>query len=418
MMSAFARDFRPGTDINLGVGYVNEETIPTHAIADALQQVLANPAVYQHALNYGGPEGSPNLVAAIKRFLLRNRVGGVTPELLDGRQLIIGANGVTSLLDGIATVMAPGVIVTGDPLYYIYSEYLARLGFTLLPIPEDHAGIQTELIEERVAPLLDRLSCFYVVTVGNPTSSVLSNARRQHLVQIVTRISERLGRRVPLFFDNAYEQLVHGPNVEPITSGALVDSAGIVYELGTLSKILAPALRIGYILGPPSALMDALAQRTADVGFSAPLMNQEMAAYLLDHVVDEHVHRVNAGYRAKAVVVRDWLERELGAELEDIRGGDAGFYYYLTLRHTRTDEGSAFYNFASRTTGRTEVDGTEGEVKPRVIYVPGAFCVHPQGDCAEVGLRQLRLSYGYASLEEIERGIRILGEAVLYAQGT
>ena len=416
MMSAFARDFRAGVDINLGVGYVNEETIPGEQIAHALGKVLSNPDVYPHALNYGGSEGSPNLVSALRRFLGRNRVGGLTERVLEERRIVIGASGVTSLLDAIATVMRPGVVVTGDPLYYIYSDYLARLGFTVLPIPEDHEGLDTQLIEEKVASVLDQLSFFYVVTVGNPTSSILTNARRRQLVGIVTRISSRLGRRVPLFLDNAYELLVHGPSAERPEACSLHDTAGVVYELGTLSKILAPALRIGYVLGPPGALMDALVQHTNDVGFSAPLMNQEMAAYLLDHVADDHVRLVNAGYHAKAAAVRDFIQSELVSELEDVVGGEAGFYYYLTFRRTKTHEGSPLHRYVSRTTGRLDVDGSRDCPNPRVIYVPGAFCVHPQGDYVEAGGRQLRLSYGYASLDEIRRGLVILGEAARYAR--
>ncbi|MBN1609153.1 MAG: hypothetical protein JW940_21165 [Polyangiaceae bacterium] len=92
MMSAFARDFRPGVDINLGVGYVTEETIPGRQIRQALGAVLSNQDVYQHALNYGGSEGSPNLVSALRRFLVRNGVGGLPEHVLGERRIIIGAS--------------------------------------------------------------------------------------------------------------------------------------------------------------------------------------------------------------------------------------------------------------------------------------------------------------------------------------
>jgi DNA-binding transcriptional MocR family regulator len=394
MMADFAASYREGVDVNLGVGYVSEETIPRREIGEALLAVLSDPRKYRAALNYGGPAGSANLEASLRDFLRRQ---GRTPG---ERRLVVGASGVTSLLEALASVLEPGLVVTSEPLYYIYCDLLRRLGFSLVAIPEDDEGIRPDLLRDCLEQHGEIRFC-YVVTVGNPTSRVLTNQRRRELIALLNQASERLGRKIPLVLDEAYELLLHDPALPALESGLSGDQHGIVYELGTLSKVLAPALRIGYLLGLPGPLVDAVVQRTSDIGFSAPLVNQEIASYLLDRAVDEHLVRVREIYRQKALAVRRSVELWLGDALEDLVGGQAGFYYYLTLRDTQTTERSAFFAHATRTTG-----------EPRVLYLPGEHCVDPDSAQAERAARQLRISYGFESLAQIERGIRLLGEAL------
>jgi len=419
MMSSFASDFREGIDINLGVGYVNENTIPRTLIRKALAEVLAHPRIYRSALNYGGPQGSPHLVESIREYYLSHGIGGLTRDILSHKQIIIGPNGATSLLEGIARVLRPGIVITSDPMYYIYTDFLERAGFTVVTVKERADGLHAE----DVAACLDSLgnaasevSFFYVVTVNNPSATIISNSERTRLVHLAATLSRKLNRAVPLVLDKAYEDLIHDPAVEKPRSGLLDDEVGIVLEIGTVSKVIAPGLRIGYMIAEDGPFLQAMIQRTSDVGFSAPLINQEIASWLLDNAIDRQLQRVNRGYREKALAVKRWLRSSLGDALAECRGGQASFYYYFTLRDTCTAEGSPFFRCLSRTTGTESIDGpTEGRL-PRVAYIPGEFCVHPKGNMVEEGKRQLRFSYGYEEAGRLKEAIGYIADAVAYAR--
>ena len=419
LMTDFAVGFRDECDINLGVGYVNEQTIPHQQIQRACEKVLAHPKKYRASLNYGGAQGSPNLIESLRRFHIENRIGGITEQTLNNRGIIIGANGATSLLESITHLLPAGIVLTADPMYYIYCNDLERKGFSIIAIPEDNKGLDTELLKAKLAALGDEkqaIRFLYVVTVNNPTCTILSNNRKRELVDIVTRLSYEVGRKIPIFFDNAYRDLVHDSSVQPLESPLCYDTLGIVYEIGTLSKILAPGLRIGYLIGPNGPFLNSIIQRTSDIGFSAPLINQEIASYLLDHGIEAQIEKVNSGYHQKAKQVKAWIAELLGDSVQECRGGSAGFYYYLTLKQTATDATSNFFRFLTRTTGKESIDGPLGAQHPKVIYIPGEHCVHPNGEMVKVGRQQLRISYGFEELPQIHTALKLMKSAIAYSQ--
>jgi len=243
LMADFAHDFRDGVDINLGVGYVNEKTIPVPGFMEAIQAVGCDGVKYRQAFNYGSPAGSANLIASIRRFLASMRIGNLDEATLARKRVAVGACGATSILDSLAEVLQPGIFVTSDPMYYIYANALERRGFEILAVPEDAEGINLAALDRKLRALgadAERISCFYVVTVNNPSSTMLSNKRRKALYEVAASLSRQQNRLIPIFYDLAYELLLHDPEAEPFVSVLPEDDLGIVYEIGTLSKILAP----------------------------------------------------------------------------------------------------------------------------------------------------------------------------------
>ena len=419
MMASFAVDFRDNYDINLGVGYVNEKTIPRDFIQEAQENVLLNPQKYRAALNYGGPKGSVNLKKSLKQFMIQNPDNGLDEELLADKEIIIGANGATSLLEGLTQILRKGIVITADPIYYIYCNFLERIGFQILAIPEDEQGIRIDILKEKVESLGNRkheIIFFDIVTVNNPSCIILSNERRRELISYATELSIDLDRKIPVILDKAYEGLVHDSSISGLQSGFVYDPMNIVYEIGTLSKILAPGLRIGYMIGENNDFLKGMIQRVSDVGFSAALVNQEIASYMLDHHAAAQIGKVNAGYKDKAMQVKNWLNQLLGNYLETNTGGQAGFYYYLTFKTIETHDQSLFFKYLARITGNPDIDGPEDKKFPRIIYIPGTYCVHKSGELVEIGKRQLRLSYGFEDLNSIHTAVKYIKDACDYVE--
>jgi len=410
LTAEFAEDFREGTDINLGVGYVNDKTIPVDAIRKAYDDIISRPDHYRNALNYGGADGSPNLRKSIREYYLRYNIGGLSAKDFEDRKILIGADGATSILEALSDILKPGQVITADPYYYIYTETLERKGYKLVAIPEDEMGLNVELLKDAVRKINpEEISFFYIVTVNNPSTVILSNDRRKAIVELAEELAKKAGRFIPVIFDKAYEDIIHQPGAGKPVSGLKYDRLNQVFEVGTLSKILAPALRIGYIILPDNHFAAILTQRTSDIGFSASLLNQEIAGWLLDNYIAIQKEKVNEGYREKASFIKGLFSEHLNEYIASYSGGDAAFYFYITLKNIRTDKGSKFFNYLARTTGNPEIDG-KSEKNPRLVYIPGTICSRHDN-----AIYQLRIAYGFEEPEVFERAVRLMAEACRYA---
>lgn len=418
MMSEFAKDFRPGIDINLGVGYVNEDTISYDEFAEIVSNLVKKDTRPPHLLNYGGPEGSGHLIGVIKGFyreLRENKWIGDIPDF-NNREIIIGVSGATSILTGLANILKPGVVITAEPIYYIYTSTLERYGFKIAPIPENSEGPDIDSLQRILEIYLKQgthVSFCYFVTVNNPTCTIISNQRRKDIVECIQNLSKKYNMHIPVIFDLAYEWLIHNPDVEKPVSPSIYDKNDTVYEIGTLSKVFAPSLRIGFIIGPhKSNLLKALVQWNSDVGFSAPLITQEVSAELIRKYGKKQFKAVNDGYKEKGTFFKDIIIRQIGTYLESLTGGNAGFYLYLTFIGIETVAGSPLFKLLSRNSGIREWDYDVGGKKPRVVYLPGIYCVTSQSNMAEKGKYQMRVSYGYEDKNKLLQSVSVIEEAL------
>jgi GntR family transcriptional regulator / MocR family aminotransferase len=264
--------------------------------------------------SYGPANGDPALRAALAPYLGRSRGLACTPE-----DIIITA-GATHALDLIvrATLSAGDYVGFEEPGYPSARQIvLAREG-RILPFPVDDDGMQVERLPHGLAaPLL-----------------VYTTPSHQYPLGVRLAVSRRLALLTwaqandSLLIEDDYDSEFRF-DTSPLPALASLDDAGRVTYIGTFSKVLTPALRIGYLVAPP-LLRERIGQMLdlTDEQVSWPLQ-QMLAEFISEGHLDRHVRRMRHQYAEKRQIVAQTLAPI--AHLARLRGLEAGLHAYLEL---------------------------------------------------------------------------------------
>jgi 2-aminoadipate transaminase len=294
-------------------GNNDPEQVPLDGLIDAVNAVLKREG--QTLATYGlqsGPQG----YLALRQFLSAKlrRDGGISCTADD----ILIVSGSLQALDLVnATLLARGdtVIVERDT-YQGTLNRLTRLGVNTIGIPLDGDGMRMDVLSDALADLKRRgitpKFIYTIPTVQNPTGTIMPETRRLELV----KLAEQYG--VPIFEDDCYADLIWDGKRPPAIY-ALCKSANVIH-IGSFSKSIAPALRVGFIVAPWAAMSRMLALKT-DAG-SGALEQMVLAEYCAPHFAT-HVPALRRGLRAKLDTLMEALNEHFGttAEFEVPKGG-------------------------------------------------------------------------------------------------
>jgi GntR family transcriptional regulator/MocR family aminotransferase len=291
-----------GPDVLLmGGGLPDLSLAPIAELARAYRRALQRHA--RELLAYGLPHGHPRLRAALAEMLARTRGLGT------GQDDVLCTRGSQMALDLLArALVTPGDVVAIEAYGYRPAwQALAQAGARLLPIPVDAHGLQVEALQK----VLERqpVRALYVTPHHQyPTTVTLSAGRRLALLELA-----RQHRLAIIEDDYDHEFHYEGRPVLPLAS---TDQAGVVIYVGTLSKILAPGLRIGYVVAPGPLL-----ERLATLRFHVDRQGDQavelaVAELLEDGEVQRHARRVRRHYQARRDLLADLLSRHLGGALD------------------------------------------------------------------------------------------------------
>jgi 2-aminoadipate transaminase len=294
-------------------GNNDPDQVPVDGLIDAVNAVLKREG---RALATYGLASGPQGYRPLRDFLTAKlkRDAGIACAADD----ILIISGSLQALDLVnQTLLARGdtVIIERDT-YQGALTRLTRLGVNAVGIPLDHEGMRMDALAAALADLRGRgitpKYIYTIPTVQNPTGTIMPETRRAELL----KLAQEYG--VPIFEDDCYADLIWDGRRPPALY-AMSRNASVIH-IGSFSKSIAPALRVGYIVAPWNALSRMLALKT-DAG-SGALEQMVLAEYCAPHFAT-HVPKLTRGLRAKLDTLMEALNEQFGtsAEFEDPKGG-------------------------------------------------------------------------------------------------
>ncbi len=358
--------------ISFAGGLPSPKTFPVAQFAAACAKVLRDDA--HAALQYAASEGFGPL---------REMVAARLPWPVDPAQILI-TTGSQQGLDLVAKVL----VDAGSKLLVESPTYLgAVMAFT--PMEPEVVGVNNDEEGIDIADLRAKAAgarfLYALPNFQNPTGRTMSEASRAAL----SAEAQRLG--LPIIEDNPYGDLWFDSAPPPPLTAR--NPQGCIY-LGSFSKVLAPGLRLGFVVAPKPVFPKLLqAKQAADL--HSPGFNQRLIAEVMkDGFLDRHVPTIRALYKAQRDAMLEALKREMPT-------GDPD----ATL--TWNTPAGGMFLWARLPRGMSAVDLLPHAVDQGVAFVPGAPFYAGQADP-----RTLRLSFVTSSVEEIRRGVAALAAAI------
>jgi 2-aminoadipate transaminase len=362
---------RPGI-ISFAGGLPSPTTFPVTEFAAASARVLQQdgPAALQYAASEGfGP--------------LRERIAQQLPWPVDPAQVLV-TTGSQQGLDLVAKVLVdPGSrVLVETPTYLGALQAFAPMEPQIVPVDNDEAGI---LVKDLQAKAAGTRFLYLLPNFQNPTGRTMTEARRAELSEAAARLG------VPIVEDNPYGDLwFDRPPPAPLSAR---NPQGCIY-LGSFSKILAPGLRLGFLVAPP-ALYPKLLQAKQAADLHSPSFNQRMAFEVMQgDFLERHVPRIRALYRAQRDAMLAAMSRELAPVGIEWNRPDGGMFLWARLPR-----------------GMNALDLLPKAVDRGVAFVPGAAFYAGESPDAEA-LRTLRLSFVTATVAQIDTGIAALAAVI------
>lgn len=369
---------KPGI-ISFAGGLPSPQTFPIDAMREACDRVLKDDG--QAALQYAASEGYAPLREWVAHDLLKQGMA-VDPDH------VLITTGSQQGLDLVAKILIDECkrILVETPTYLGALQAFTPMEPTVVSVGSDAHGVDPSDLRAKVGSGADKARFVYLLpNFQNPTGRSMSEERRAAVAQVAIECG------LPIIEDNPYGDLWFDAPPPPSLSSR--HPGGSVY-LGSFSKILAPGLRLGYLVAPPG-LYPKLLQAKQAADLHTPSFNQRVVAEVLKYgFIERHVPTIRALYKQQCEAMLAALDREMAELGLTWNRPVGGMFLWVQLPQ-----------------GMNAVALLAKALEKGVAFVPGsAFYASPEKGGA--GENTLRLSFVTATVDQINSGVVALAAAI------
>ena len=372
---------KPGI-ISFAGGFPDSAMFDVHGITEAVNKALIDePGA---ALQYGATEGYQPLREQLAAFMQSKGAQVAADQLI----VTTGSQQALDLL-GKCLVDPDSKAIVEGPTFLATIQCFRLYGAELISAPIDGEGVQVDQLERLITEHKPKF-VYLIPTFGNPSGAMLSLERRKRVLELAVKYQTLIIEDDP--YGDLYFDQPPPPSLLAL-SAQVPGSRDWLVHCGSLSKVLSPGLRVGWMVAPPELLAKATMCKQFSDAHTSTFAQATAAQYLAGGHMPGTLARVREVYGARAKTMGDALRNDLGAEIDFVQPQGGLFVWArLTGAGGKIKDGNEFAKRA---------------IAEGVAFVPGApfYCANPD-------LSTLRLSFATADEGKIREGIGRLAKAL------
>ncbi len=366
--------------LSFGGGAPAPDTYPVDELREIANDLLQYPGRGRDALAYSDPQGLVEMRKVVAEKMLPRR--GIQGASVDDI-LIVNGGLETMNLAGQVFLNKGDVVLVENPSFCQTMQIFDMFETKMIPITCDEHGVIVEDMIEKIEKYDPKL-VYIITSFHNPAARTTILDRRKRIAEYANT------HDVMILEDDPYVELRY--EGEDIPAIKAFDTAGHVIYANSFSKIFSPGSRIGYCYAANEVIRKIYDAKTATNSQTSTLIQMLCAEYFNRGYYDKHIEQCRAFYKVKCDKAVDCLHKYFPEGTKVIKP-EGGLFIWVELPENTPDTTTLYDEAVSRL---------------NIAFLAGrTFFVDPKD-----GDHGMRMSFGSLSLEDIEKGIRQLGDLI------